>query len=216
MGSQALCVDSTNISERSTSEQPLQRIGQEVQFPSTHLDVLDPYSLLTHQGFVEDVFLKDMMERGCDVNRNLTFVDYKAAPGNWPIEIICKTESQAKKTFMARYLVGCDGAHSNVRRAMGARQIGTSTDAVWGVLDGVLETDFPDIFSKAVIHSEEAGSVLLFPRERNMTRLYVELKPELREGASREELSQRYVMERAAEIFEVRANGLSNHVLESH
>ena len=145
-----------------------------------------------------------MLERGADVNRNLTFVDYKSAPGNWPIELICKTNSNhAKKTFMTRYLVGCDGAHSNVRRAMGARQIGSSTDAVWGVLDGVLETDFPDIYNKAVIHSAEAGSVLLFPRERNMTRLYIELRPELRDGISREELSQEYVMDRAAEIFEV-------------
>jgi phenol 2-monooxygenase (NADPH) len=176
---------------------------------------LDPYLLLAHQGFVEDVFLKDMLERGCDVNRNLTFVDYKAAPGNWPIELICKTNtSQSKKTFMARYLVGCDGAHSNVRRAMGARQIGTSTDAVWGVLDGVLETDFPDIYNKAVIHSEDAGSVLLFPRERNMTRLYVELKRELREGTSRKELSQEYVMDRAAEIFEVSRRSIAGRFPE--
>ena len=150
------------------------------------------------------------MERGSDVQRNLTFVDYKSTPGNWPIELICKTnKDHVKKTFMTRYLIGCDGAHSNVRRAMGARQVGSSTDAVWGVLDGELETDFPDIYNKAVIHSQETGSILLFPRERNMTRLYIELKPELRDGTSREELSQEYVMDRAAEIFEVRLHTIT-------
>ena len=35
-----------------------------------------------------------------------------------------------------------------------------------------------------------------------MTRLYIELKPELRDGTSREELSQEFVMSRAEEIFE--------------
>jgi hypothetical protein len=86
---------------------------------------------------------------------------------------------------------------------MGARPVGSSYDAVWGVIDGVLETDFPDIYSKVVINNDEAGSILLFPRERGMTRLYIELKAELREGASREELSQEFVMSRAEEIFEV-------------
>ncbi|KAK0663664.1 Aromatic hydroxylase fmpF [Lasiodiplodia hormozganensis] len=42
---------------------------------------------------------------------------------------------------------------------------------------------------------------MLMPRERNMTRVYVELKPELRGGTSRDELSQQLVMQRAKEIM---------------
>jgi hypothetical protein len=37
-----------------------------------------------------------------------------------------------------------------------------------------------------------------------MTRLYIELKPEMRDVASREELSQDFVMDIAREILEVR------------
>jgi phenol 2-monooxygenase len=181
-------------------------------FPPEQLDTTDPYLLLAHQGFLENVLLKDMVERDFVVERHLTFVDYKTAPGNWPIEVLCKTESHTAKTILSRYLVGCDGAQSGVRKAMGVRQVGTSTDGVWGVIDGVLDTNFPDLYSKVVINSKEAGSILLFPRERNMTRLYIELKPELRDGASNEELSQEYVMERAAEIFEVSSNIPHNSV----
>lgn len=107
-----------------------------------------------------------MLERDFGVERNTTFVDYRATPqSQQPIEILCKSNPcNSKKTILAKYLVGCDGAHSNVRRAMGVRQIGSSTDSLWGVIDGVLDTDFPDLHSKVVIHSEEAGSVLMFPR----------------------------------------------------
>ena len=67
---------------------------------------------------------------------------------------------------------------------------------------GVLDTDFPDIWSKAVIHSETKGSVLVIPRERNLSRLYIELHP----GTSASHLSpeienQDFVIRRAQEIM---------------
>lgn len=55
--------------------------------------------------------------------------------------------------------------------------IGDSTDAVWGVMDMIPRTDFPDIRKKASIRSK-AGSLLIIPREgenRNLTRFYIEL-----------------------------------------
>jgi phenol 2-monooxygenase (NADPH) len=190
------------IGQQSSHQQPLHRISKELQFPSSSLDCLDPYLLLAHQGFVEDVFIKDIMERGVEVQRDLTFVDYQSQPGqNNPLEVICKVNSsQEKEVLTTRYLVGCDGSQSNVRKAMGSRPVGTSSDAVWAVIDGELETDFPDLYSKVAIHSEEYGSVLLFPRERNLTRLYVEMRSDLREGSARE--SQEAVMTRVEEILE--------------
>jgi len=48
----------------------------------------------------------------------------------------------------SKYLVGCDGAHSAVRRSIGVEMKGEGTDVFWGVLDGVIDTDFPDLWSK--------------------------------------------------------------------
>ncbi len=63
-----------------------------------------------------------------------------------------------------------DGAHSKVRRSIpDACPVGMSQASVWGVLDGELETDFPDIWSKTLVYSQEYGSILIIPRERNMT-----------------------------------------------
>lgn len=148
------------------------------------------------------MFIKDIMERGVEVQRDLSFVDYKSEPGrNNPLEVICKVNSsQEREVLTTRYLVGCDGSQSNVRKVMGSRPVGTSSDVVWAVVDGELETDFPDLYSKVAIHSDEYGSVLLFPRERNLTRLYVEMRRELREGSARE--SQDAVMARIEAILE--------------
>ena len=66
---------------------------------------------------------------------------------------------------------------------------------------GVIETDFPDLWSKAVIHSETAGSVLCIPRERNMTRLYTELDRPVESIVRTDGATQDYVMKKAREII---------------
>jgi phenol 2-monooxygenase (NADPH) len=173
-----------------------------VQFPCDQVDTIDPYLLNVHQGFVEEVLLKDMMERGWDISRDLTFVDYQTGEDGL-LNIICETSNTHEKTtFKSKYLVGCDGAHSNVRRSMGARQVGSGHGEVWGVLDGVLDTNFPDIYSKTVIHSQDVGAAIILPRERNMTRLYVELNSETGELTSKTDISEQLLMDRAAEIME--------------
>jgi hypothetical protein len=52
-----------------------------------------------------------------------------------------------------------------------------------------------------VIHSEEKGTILCIPRERNMTRLYIELNRGMHEVLASEEASQQFVIETAQEII---------------
>lgn len=46
------------------------------------------------------------------------------------------------ETIHARYLVGCDGAHSWTRSQLGVASDRNSEDSVWGVLDIVPITNF--------------------------------------------------------------------------
>lgn len=192
-----------DVLQKSTSEESLHRTGREVHYPPV-VDLLDPYILLVHQGMVETVFVDDLKERGVDVERNTAFVDYEHAPQKVrPLHITCRQNvDQSNKTYGTRVLVGCDGAHSQVRKTIpDSTPVGASSDAVWGVLDGVLDTDFPDIWSKVVVHSEQLGSILMIPRERNLTRLYIELKADAKDSSPREDLTQSYVQKRAQEIM---------------
>lgn len=80
------------------------------------------------------------------------------------------------ETVKARYVVGCDGARSNVRKALGRELRGNSAHQAWGVMDVLCVTDFPDIRKKATIHSASEGNILIIPREGGyLVRLYIEL-----------------------------------------
>lgn len=88
----------------------------------------------------------------------------------------------ATETVRARHVVGCDGARSAVRRILGHELKGESARQLWGVMDVLAVTDFPDIRLKAAIQSADRGSLLIIPREGGyMARLYIELD-ELRDG----------------------------------
>ncbi|MDA9501189.1 FAD-binding monooxygenase [Bradyrhizobium sp. CCBAU 11357] len=80
------------------------------------------------------------------------------------------------ETIKARYVVGCDGARSTVRKSIGRELHGDSANHAWGVMDVLAVTDFPDIRFKSLIQSARDGSLLIIPREGGyMVRIYVEL-----------------------------------------
>lgn len=79
-------------------------------------------------------------------------------------------------TVKAKYVVGCDGARSRVRESIGRKHIGAAANHAWGVMDVLVDTDFPDIRTKCAIQSSAGGSILLIPREGgHLVRLYVDL-----------------------------------------
>jgi phenol 2-monooxygenase len=80
------------------------------------------------------------------------------------------------ETVRARYVVGCDGARSSVRRAIGHTLRGDSASQAWGVMDVLAITNFPDVRKKSVIQSTQEGNMLIIPREGGyMFRMYIEL-----------------------------------------
>ncbi|MFM9940084.1 MAG: FAD-binding monooxygenase [Hyphomicrobiaceae bacterium] len=80
------------------------------------------------------------------------------------------------ETVKARFVVGCDGARSAVRQALGRSLTGDSANQAWGVMDILAVTDFPDIRCKTLIQSADQGNILIIPREGGyLVRIYVEM-----------------------------------------
>lgn len=80
-----------------------------------------------------------------------------------------------ERTVRAKYVIGCDGARSGVRRAIGRRLAGDAANHAWGVMDVLANTDFPDLRTKCAISSRH-GSILHIPREGgHLVRMYVDL-----------------------------------------
>ncbi|KAL5051117.1 hypothetical protein BDW71DRAFT_172317 [Aspergillus fruticulosus] len=150
------------------------------------------HEVTIHQGRIERILETDLLrysKRGVQRNTRLVDVRLDEADGEFPIVAVIEVEDgngdggeKERRTIRSKYLVGADGAHSVVRRCMGLSLEGESLDHIWGVVDLVVDTDFPDIRRRTAIHSP-AGSVMVIPRERiatgdYLTRLYVQV-PEI-------------------------------------
>ncbi len=110
--------------------------------------------------------------------------------GEHPVAAVMKHVATGEvRIVRAKYVVGCDGARSKVREAIGAVPKGDFANHAWGVVDVLAETNFPDIRLKAAIQSKSEGNILLIPREGGyMVRLYVDmgdLDPNNREDVRR-------------------------------
>jgi phenol 2-monooxygenase len=107
------------------------------------------------------------------------------------------------ETVKARYVVGCDGAHSVVRTSIGRELHGDSANHAWGVMDLLAVTDFPDVRCKCLIQSAHEGSMLIIPREGGyIFRLYVELtKLEAGERVASRNITLDELIAKAQRIF---------------
>ena len=141
-----------------------------------------PHTIL-NQARVHDFFL-EVMENSprrlvpdydcklLDLKRD----DGKAYPISATVEHAQKGHAPVSEHIRARFVVGCDGARSTVRKHLGYRLKGSSARQLWGVMDVLVSTDFPDIRLKSAIQSASHGSLLLIPREGGyMVRMYIEL-----------------------------------------
>ena len=162
-------------------------------------------------------YLLDTMRRSpsrLEANYGLEFVTLKVEPagesagksaGEHPVVVMLRdVVSGAQTTVRAKYVVGCDGARSRVRDAIGAVPGGDFANHAWGVVDMLAVTDFPDIRLKAAIQSADEGNILLIPREGGyLVRLYVdlgEIDPNNRE-AFRDQHTQESVIAAAQRVL---------------
>lgn len=151
-------------------------------------DVEDGLSEMPHmilnQARVHDMYL-DIMRNSpsrLEPDYSLQFVDLSVDPAkpDYPVTVTLERLGAGQEgqtlTVKARYVVGCDGARSGVRTAIGRELVGDAANQAWGVMDVLAVTDFPDIRCKTLIQSASEGNIIIIPREGGyLTRFYVEL-----------------------------------------
>ncbi|GFE64940.1 FAD-dependent monooxygenase [Litoreibacter roseus] len=139
-----------------------------------------PHTILS-QARVHDFYL-DLMKNGphrLEPHYNRRLVDLrKTTDPDFPVTATfeCGDDFDTQETIRARYIVGCDGARSGVRKSLGHELKGEAARQLWGVMDVLAVTNFPDIRLKSAIQSADQGSLLIIPREGGyMVRMYIEL-----------------------------------------
>lgn len=148
--------------------------------------------VVLNQARVHDFYL-DMMRRSpsrLEPNYSRHVIDVAIEPAmadtnalgasDYPVTVTIERNDPGhegeRESVRARYVVGCDGARSNVRKSLGRSLSGDSANQAWGVMDVLAVSDFPDIRMKTAIHSANEGNILIIPREGGyLVRLYIEL-----------------------------------------
>jgi phenol 2-monooxygenase len=132
-------------------------------------------------------YLRDHMERSASRLRpfyGLHASDVEVAAdgrSDYPVGVTLRhlkglEETGETSTIRAKYVVGCDGARSATRTAIGRELVGDATNESWGVMDVLAVTDFPDVRVKCAISSADQGNILIIPREGGyLARFYIEL-----------------------------------------
>lgn len=137
-----------------------------------------PFTALLHQGLIERVFLADLYQNGTEVDRPWTIARFEnnGKDIDYPVEVDLKNlDSNVLETVKTKYLFSGEGARSSIRKQLGINfRYKDPISYIWGVMDGVVRTNFPDIKMKCTIHSDH-GSIMIIPRENNMVRLYIQI-----------------------------------------
>jgi 2-polyprenyl-6-methoxyphenol hydroxylase-like FAD-dependent oxidoreductase len=125
------------------------RTGTWASCPS-FIDARYPFTTLLHQGHIENVFIGDLKKNGVEIQRPWTITGFKSDEQknpDYPVHIELKhVDGDAKEVVRAKYLFGGEGARSFVRQQLDIRVKHIDPiQHVWGVMDGVVKTDFPDI-----------------------------------------------------------------------
>ncbi|MGH1361856.1 MAG: FAD-dependent monooxygenase [Burkholderiaceae bacterium] len=140
--------------------------------------------VLINQARVHDMFL-DVMRHSptrLEPDYGLKVLDLSIDPDRreYPVTVTLERtapeQAGQRETVRANYVIGCDGARSNVRNAIGGKLHGDAAHQAWGVIDLLAVTDFPDWRKKSFVRSRDDGILMILPREGgHLVRLYVEL-----------------------------------------
>jgi phenol 2-monooxygenase len=140
--------------------------------------------VLINQARVHDMFLDTMRNSPHrltpDYGWKVVDLSVDTSAAEYPVTVQLEHTAPARAgettTVRANYVIGCDGARSNVRRAIGGALHGDAAHQAWGVIDLLATTDFPDWRMKSFVRSQDDGILMVLPREGgHLVRLYVEL-----------------------------------------
>ena len=113
------------------------------------IDTRHPFTTLLHQGLIERVFINDLKEHGTEIQRPWTITAFQndGKDKTYPVQVEFQhVDTMEKESVRAKYLFSGEGARSFIREQLGIKIHHKDPIAhVWGVMDGVVRTDFPDI-----------------------------------------------------------------------
>lgn len=103
------------------------------------------------QGQIERIYLRDLLRHQVIVERSRSLAQFDVdvakcsdQKSDHPVRAtVLDHRTGEEEVIQAKFVVGCDGASSGVRKSLGIPFDGVTTDIYWGILDCVFESDYP-------------------------------------------------------------------------
>lgn len=137
------------------------------------IDTRYPYALMIAQSETERVLEECLASRGVKVERSVSMESF--AEKSSGLEAVLRKSDGSTETVQADWLLGCDGAHSTTRHALGFAFEGSTQDSDWYLADvhitGLEPTDSLHIFW----HRD--GILAFFPISAGRWRVIADLGP---------------------------------------
>lgn len=133
--------------------------------------------------YSEDIFRRRIAEYGSTVHAPVRLVELaldENAADDWKATATCSTLDGKTFQVKAKYVVGCDGGSSAVRKLAGIPFEGEDKEDHWVRIDGIVKTNMPDSrIGFAAIESKTHGNVLWVALDHGATRIGYVLTPEM-------------------------------------
>lgn len=102
---------------------------------------------VTTQHCIEQVYLRDLLRHRKVVERLTTVKEFSVSEDEneeYPVTATLINQVTGETEYVrCKHLVGSDGASSTIRKQLGVKFEGISTDIYWGIMDCVFESTYP-------------------------------------------------------------------------
>jgi 2-polyprenyl-6-methoxyphenol hydroxylase-like FAD-dependent oxidoreductase len=136
-------------------------------------DTSFPFLLFISQAETEAVLIEHLAEQAIQVERGVQLLEFQSDEGG--VRCTLRHDDERRERLHARYLAGCDGAHSSVRRGAGIPFEGGAYPQTFVL--GDLEVDGDLDYNVAHAFLGEGGMLFFFPLARPATWRMLGMRP---------------------------------------
>ncbi|MDX2167731.1 MAG: FAD-dependent monooxygenase, partial [Deltaproteobacteria bacterium] len=133
-----------------------------------------PFTLMIAQSETERLLDADARAAGAAVERHTELLRFAQDAGG--VSAVLRGADGSETTRRVDWLIGCDGAHSTVRHALGLAFAGAAENNDWILADVRIAGDLPRDEVRIFLHPD--GVLATFPLLPNRTRLIIDLGPQ--------------------------------------
>ncbi|KAI8148429.1 FAD binding domain-containing protein [Fennellomyces sp. T-0311] len=148
-----------------------------IPFVPDEVESKHQYLLCVGQHITESSLQSSLTNQDVEVERPATVINIVEGPDkDYPVRttVMHLRDEARSEQVDCKYLLGCDGAHSDIRGQLGIQTEGETTETHAGVIDALVRTNFnagrKDV---CMLQNDVAKTISLFPRENGLTRIFV-------------------------------------------